>query len=202
MTTGRLFQAQALDNRLWVRDISGDAAVPTSLGYYGRGSVLVLTQDDDQSVWRHEASGRFSSKSCYEVMFTGSILFEPWKRLWKSWAPPKCKTFLWLAMRNKCWTTDTWAKRGLPHPEACPLCDQEKEIVQHLLTTCVFARQFWHSLLSLFRLGHLSPGVEDIPFADWWRRVCNRVHKDKKGLNIDIILGAWCLWLQRNRVIF
>jgi len=36
----------------------------------------------------------------------GFITFEPWKRLWKSWAPPKCKFFLWLAIRNKCCTSD------------------------------------------------------------------------------------------------
>jgi hypothetical protein len=24
----------------------------------------------------------------------------------------------------------------------------------------------------------------------------------KKGLNSAVILGAWCLWLQRNRVVF
>jgi hypothetical protein len=29
------------------------------------------------------------------------------------------------------------------------------------------------------------------------------MHKDKKkGFNSAIILGAWCLWLQRNRVVF
>jgi hypothetical protein len=28
------------------------------------------------------------------------------------------------------------------------------------------------------------------------------VHKDKKGFNGAIILDAWCLWLQRNRVVF
>jgi hypothetical protein len=57
---------------------------------------------------------------------------------------------------------------------------------------------FCYNLLSPFVLGHLSSGVEDIAFADWWRRVCNRVHKDKKkGFN-----SAWYLWLQRNRVVF
>lgn len=28
--------------------------------------------------------------------------FWTWKRLWKSWAPQKCKFLLWLAIRNKC----------------------------------------------------------------------------------------------------
>jgi hypothetical protein len=46
----------------------------------------------------------------------GAISFEPWKRLWKSWAPRKCKFFRWLAIRNKCWTADRLQRKGLPHP--------------------------------------------------------------------------------------
>jgi hypothetical protein len=71
-----------------------------------------LSQDVDRHVWRHEASGLFSSKSCYNVLFLGSTAFEHWKRLWKTWAPPKCKFFLWLAVRNKCWTADRLKKEG------------------------------------------------------------------------------------------
>jgi hypothetical protein len=38
--------------------------------------------------------------------------------------------------------------------------------------------------------------------VEWWEGVINQIHKDKKGFNSAIILGAWCLWLHRNRVIF
>jgi hypothetical protein len=38
----------------------------------------------------------------------------PWQRIWKSWAPGKCKIFLWLAVKNRCWTTDRLARKGLP----------------------------------------------------------------------------------------
>ena len=57
--------------------------------------------------------------------------------------------FLWHAMKGKCWTADQLAKHGLSHPDKCLLCDQEEETVQHILTTCVFARQFWHRLFIL-----------------------------------------------------
>ena len=73
------------------------------------------------------------------VFFIGSITFEPWNKVRKSWAPGKCKTFVWLAIRNRCWTTDRLQKRGLPHPEHCPLCDQEEENIQHILISCVIA---------------------------------------------------------------
>jgi hypothetical protein len=107
--------AQAIGNRLWVRDIISSLSLVGLQQYLLLWDTLrevVLTQDDDQHVWRHEAFGRFSSKSCYSVLFTGSIPFEPWKRLWKSWAPPKCKTFLWLAMRNNVGQLMPWQKEA------------------------------------------------------------------------------------------
>jgi hypothetical protein len=143
-----------------------------------------------------------SSKSCYKASFIGSITFEPWKRLWKTWAPPKCKFFLWLAIRNKCWTVDRLQKRRLDHHEVCPLCDQEPETIQHLLCTCIFARQFWHYILSSLGLANLSPASNESSFAEWWRKVCKHVHKFKRrGFNSIIILGAWCLWLHRNKAV-
>ena len=39
---------------------------------------------------------------------------------------------------ESCWT-DRLQKRGLPHPEHCPLCDQEEENIQHILISCVIA---------------------------------------------------------------
>jgi hypothetical protein len=135
------------------------------------------------------------------VLFSSSITFEPWERLWKS-CPPKCKTFLWMAIRNRCWTADRLRKCGMSHPIVCPLCDQEQETVQHLLTTCVFARRFWHGILSPFNLEHLIPSPVEASFVECSGGVINQMHKDKKGFDSAIILGAWCLWLHRNRVIF
>jgi hypothetical protein len=68
----------------------------------------------------------------------GTIKFGPWRRIWKSWAPLKCKFFVWLVVKSRCWTSDRLAKRGLPHPTACPLCDQAEETIQHVMISCVF----------------------------------------------------------------
>jgi hypothetical protein len=113
-------------------------------------------------------------------------------RLWRSWAPQKCKFFLWLAMRNKCWTVDNLEKRGLQHPGSCLLCDQESETIQHILTSCVFARQFWYHLFASFGMCHLSPRADEDSFEEW-RRTSKCIRKEKrKGINNAIILGAWC----------
>uniref|UniRef100_A0A0A9DF12 Reverse transcriptase zinc-binding domain-containing protein n=1 Tax=Arundo donax TaxID=35708 RepID=A0A0A9DF12_ARUDO len=96
----------------------------------------------------------------------GSTNFGPWKRVWKTWAPLRCKFFIWLAINNRCWTADRLAKRGLQHPAACPLCDQAEEIIQHLLVECVFARQVWMEILQQLNLGTIAPQPSSTIFPD------------------------------------
>ena len=127
--------AQALANHDWVRDIKCGLSQEELSQFLQLWNILgdiELSMDQDRHIWKHEASGSFSFKS------------DTW-RVWKSWVLSKRKVFIWLAIKNKCWTADRLARRGLPHPDDCVLCDQEDGIVQHILTSCVFARQFWHS---------------------------------------------------------
>lgn len=111
--------------------------------------------------------------------------------------------FMWLAMRNRCWTADRLAKRNLPHPDKCLLCDQEDEDIQHLITSCVFARDFWFRVLSPLGLQRCVPSRHVASLAEWWRKSVKKVPKDKrKGYNTLIILGAWLLWEHCNACVF
>jgi hypothetical protein len=62
---------------------------------------------------------------------------------WRSKAPLQCRFFAWLAIKNRCWTSEHLAKRGLPHQSACPFCDQHQESIDHILLACVFVRTVW-----------------------------------------------------------
>jgi len=198
--------AEALHELTWVSDIKGP------LGWHGLAEYLqlwdlisgfALNAMEDAHHWKLDSSGSFSTKSAYRDFFFGSTTFEPWRRLWKSWAPGKCKTFVWLAIRNRCWTADRLQKRGLPHPDRCPLCDQEDETVQHILTTCVFARQFWFAVLVPLNLVALVPNRRTVSMADWWLKAWRKVPKQhKKGFNSLVMLGAWILWKHRNACVF
>jgi hypothetical protein len=138
-----------------------------------------------------------------EHIFFSSITFEPWRWLWKSWAPDKCKIFLWLAIHNRCWIAYRLAKSGLPHPDKCPLCDQEEETIQHFLTSCVVARQVWFNLFAPPNLSGSILCQQESSFAEWWCRTIKRVRKeDRKGVNSLIILGAWMIWKHRNAYVF
>ncbi|GJN36468.1 hypothetical protein PR202_gb25373 [Eleusine coracana subsp. coracana] len=116
---------------------------------------------------------------------------------------PKCRFFLWLVAHDRCWTADRLAHRGLEHPEKCPLCDQEDETIDHILVSCVFARQFWFSLLRQVGLQQLSPLPDNKCFMEWWKMASEAAGGlTSRGLNTLIILGAWILWNHRNRCVF
>lgn len=42
----------------------------------------------------------------------------------------------------------TMCELGMPHPDVCPLCDQE-ETIQHILVTCVFSWQVWFLIFQM-----------------------------------------------------
>jgi len=198
---------QALNNRTWVSDIRGALTVQVLIEYINLWELLsnVELQPDveDTHIWTFSTTGQYTTKSAYEALFIGAIQFGPWERIWPSWAPSKCKFFLWTAAHKRCWTADRLARKGLQHPAACPLCDQAQETIDHLLVSCVFARQLWFSILLKFGLQVLSPNLEDENFEEWWANASGRVSGQVlNGLNSIIILGAWNLWNHRNQCVF
>lgn len=98
-------------------------------------SIVLHPEESDHDIWTPSSSGVFSTKMAYQHFFGPAISFEPYHRLWRSWAPLKVKMFIWLAIVNRCWTADRLAHRGMDHPERCVLCDQEEESIQHILIT-------------------------------------------------------------------
>jgi hypothetical protein len=93
---------------------------------------------EDAHIWRLSSSGQYSAKSAYETFFIGTTLFGPYERIWKSWAPPKCRFFMWLVSHDQCWMADRLATRGC-HIRHSALSVIEEETVNHLLVSCVFA---------------------------------------------------------------
>jgi hypothetical protein len=196
----------AISNQSWISDIQG----ALSIGIINEflilwdliDSIVLRPQVEDKHFFRLAANEKFS-KEAYRGFFMGSSEFEPFHRIWKTWAPPKTKFFMWLVAHRKVWTADRLQKRGMDHPERCPLCDQDQETLDHMLIGCVFAREFWFKLLLQVNLQLLAPQSEDSAFLEWWRTLCTKVSGiARDGLNSLVILGVWTLWKQHNGCVF
>ena len=198
---------EALSNNVWLGDIQGHYSVAVLSEYLNVWDLIqeVVLQHDVEDVhkWRFEASGQFSTKSAYEALFIGSVYFAVGKLIWGTWAPKKCKFFMWLVAHNRCWTADRLARRGLSHPDHCPLCEQEEETINHLLSACVFARQFWHRFLGCFGFQAVTPLPNDLDFFMWWQQAGDRISAGVlQGFNTLVVLGAWSIWRTRNDTVF
>jgi hypothetical protein len=206
VTKSRLVK-DALTNLSWVQDVQGALSYAFWVQFLDLAEILegTLLQPNvqDRHVWRFSSSGDYSSKSAYTAMFHGSVFFKQADRIWKTWAPSKCRFFLWLVGHNKCWTADRLAKRGLTQSLLCPLCDQHDETINHLLVGCSFARHFWFELLRPFGLQDFLPGQDIDDFDHWWCFNSARLGGlSKKGFDSLVALGAWMLWKHRNGVVF
>jgi hypothetical protein len=114
------------------------------LAVANRVEGLTITEGvADEFRWNWGVNGTYSSKSCYHGTFRESGVMEGALQVWKSCAPAKCRFFLWLVLRDRCWTADRLERHGLPRPLACPFYDQAQESITHLLLGCVLARSVW-----------------------------------------------------------
>ena len=118
---------QALANGKWIRDVGpdlGEAAILEFLWMWGQLQNFELQPEVEDAIrWEWSSDGVYSAKSACMAFYAGRELAPAAKMIWNSRAPMNCRLFAWLASRNRCWTADRLAKRGLPHPTACPLCD-------------------------------------------------------------------------------
>lgn len=117
--------------------------------------------------------------------------------------PPNCKFFIWLAINNRCWTSDQLSKHGLPHQLACPFCDQHEETIYHLLTSCVLAREVWLQVLCSLNLTDVQPPSSSSSFNSWWKHAARSFPgKLRGGFNSLVIVVSWELRKHRNACVF
>jgi hypothetical protein len=56
-------------------------------------------------------------------------------------APNEHHFFIWLAIQDRCWTSERLQRHGL-----CALCNQGVELISHLLFGCVL--EIWFKVLT------------------------------------------------------
>ncbi|GJM91711.1 hypothetical protein PR202_ga08115 [Eleusine coracana subsp. coracana] len=96
--------AEAINEHLWLRDVRGVASVVELREFFELWDIIrgvaLQTKTEDRHYWRLCTSGQYSAQSAYSHLFLGTTQFGPWKRTWRTWAPGKCKFFLWLVVHD------------------------------------------------------------------------------------------------------
>jgi hypothetical protein len=86
--------------------------------------------------------------------------------------------------------TGVGLQRGLPNNGPCAFCDQEVEMVDHLLVGHAFSRETWFKTLRHCGWSQATPAAED-RFTDWWLRSRKWVPKlGRKAFDSLVILVA------------
>ncbi|XBH56627.1 hypothetical protein VPH35_078410 [Triticum aestivum] len=119
---------------------------------------------------------------------------------WQWRASLRCRLFAWLAIKERCWTSDGLARRGLPHQNAIPLCGQHHETITHLLIKCVFTKQIW----LWFKVDTGRIGFEprtDETLEDWCIRQ-DQDPKHRRTTHAKCLLGLWMIWKHRSDMVF
>ena len=196
-----------VENR-WIADIAGELSETEA-----RQLMELWTQvnsvrrdqfQEDVFSWPWSASGVYTARSTYKMLCLGQEQYAAAACIWSCRGPLKLKIFIWLALKHRLWTTDRRARHGLQlQADACHLCLQEVDAIEHILVQCVYARQVWHYCRQAMKMAIRIPSPEQTLEA-WWleERALVMSKKKKKWLDAWIILVCWHLWKQRNARVF
>lgn len=154
----------------------------------------------DSIAWSREKDGFFSTRTAYDATFWGREVGPTIEFTWRSRAPLRCRFFAWLALQNKCWTSDQLARCGLDHQERCPFYNQEEETINHLILDCMFARGVWTVVCGAVGKPEwaLRRGES---ISQWCTDKCG-TERGKKDARAILTLVVWELWKHHNAIVF
>jgi len=197
----------ALHNGAWIKDIAYNLNNDLLAEFFRLWDVLqslelnLDTPEEDQICWKLDTSGKYTAKSAYSIQFSGSILSNFPKLIWKAWAPPKCKFFLWLLLQDRLWTAARLQVHGWENNYFCGLCIRNLETVLHLFVECPLSRTIWEHVAIWSNCENLHPAqwVEAMDVEDWFLKM---IESGSKKAHTLAILTLWCIWSQRNAAVF
>jgi hypothetical protein len=195
---------KAMTNQGWISKINLAAEftlqhIRQYISLWVKLSEVTLQEGiDDAITWNLTDNGHYSSSSAYRAQFFGATSSPIASTVWKFWAPPKYKFFMWLALQNRLWTNDRLEKRGWPNCRECPLCKRVLESVDHLLVNCRYTIRLWSLLNEWLHIQALDLNLwPATTLHPWWGNMTKR--KDVASL---ALLVSWELWNERNARIF
>jgi hypothetical protein len=118
---------------------------------------------EDRMCWRGHSKDGFQVKSYYNLLLPTAGHLGPWKRIWKTGAPPCVASFVWAAALGRILTTDNLRRRHVIVLDWCCMCKESGESISHLLMHCSAAREVCLFIFNIFGIQWVMPsGVLDL----------------------------------------
>jgi hypothetical protein len=151
---------------------------------------------EDRMCWRGSSKDGFRVRHYYKNLLPSAGIVVPWKRIWKTNAPPLVAFFVWVAALGRILTIDNLRRRHVMVLDWCCMCKENGESISHLLLHCPVARELWSFMCSIFGLRWVMPGgVLDLLYS--WGDSCHSIGVRKVW---DMVPPCvfWCIWGERN----
>jgi hypothetical protein len=151
---------------------------------------------EDRMCWKGHSKDGFQVKNYYNILLPTAGLLGPWKRIWKTGAPPRVAFFVWAAALGHILNTDNLRRRHVIVLDWCYMCKESGESISHLLMHCSAAREVWLFIFNIFSIQWVMPGgVLDL--LSCWGDSCHSV-RIRKLWDMVLLCVFWCLWWERN----
>ena len=119
----------------------------------------LVSNREDELVLKGGNSDFYSVKLLYEAL--DYIVTEPSSfpalSVWNPLVPLKVGFFAWEVSRGRVMAMDQLKKSRRPLANRCYLCEEEEEILNHLLVHCPKARRLWELILAIVGFGWVFP---------------------------------------------
>lgn len=178
--------------------------------YYPRSILNCALQEtlshqniEEELIWHFEKDDEYSVRSAYHLCMSKKVNKHPgpsnvqhqrlWHLIWKILISHKVRMLLWRAAKNILPTRGNLRKKGMHLDHSCPFCNDNMEIVEHIILNFEFARQVFFSSILGLRL------QTDTELLSWLELTISR--KDKWALQL-VCSVVYNLWRARNLLVF
>ena len=151
---------------------------------------------EDRMCWRGSSKEGFQVKNYYKQLLPSAGALVPWKRIWKTNAPPRVAFFVWVAALGSILTIDNLRRQHVIVLDWCCMCKESGESISHLFLHCSAAREIWSFIFSIFGIQWIMPG-EVLDLLSCWGDSCHSI-RIRKLWNMVPPCVFWCIWWERN----
>lgn len=123
-----------------------------------------------------------------------------WRKFWTVPTLPKIRVFMWKVIQNWVACQDNLVRRKCGNNSMCPICENAKETMEHVLFHCPWSRAVWFGSNKAYWVLHKEIGAVD----KWMESlICGDLAKETSREDLgEIFQLCWAIWKARNNWIF